>query len=185
MEIRDRIQELRRVAASRLRRHPKNWRTHPPRQVQALRAVLADVGWAGVVLARNTPHGLELIDGHLRVETAGDAEIPVLVLDLNDEEAEKILATYDPLAALAGVDAEKLTQLLDSVEFGDEVVVSMINDLAAAADVAAAVDVPLADHEPSFGESFQVVVQCDSETQQQEVYEMAISHGYQCRLLTI
>lgn len=40
-------------------------------------------------------------DGHARTEIAADAEIPVLVADLSDEEAEKLLATHDPLAQVA------------------------------------------------------------------------------------
>ena len=42
-----------------------------------------------------------LIDGHLRAETTLRASVPVLVLDVNEEEADKILATAHPLAAMA------------------------------------------------------------------------------------
>ena len=37
MKIRDRIKELRRVKASELLPHPKNWRTHPQEQADAMR----------------------------------------------------------------------------------------------------------------------------------------------------
>ena len=37
-----------------------------------MRGVLADIGWADAVLARETPDGLMLIDGHLRAEVAPD-----------------------------------------------------------------------------------------------------------------
>ena len=43
---------------------------------------------------------LQLIDGHLRAETTPDQPVPVLVLDVDEEEASKILATHDPLIAL-------------------------------------------------------------------------------------
>ena len=46
MMIRDRIRELRRVPASQLAPNPNNWRTHPPAQLDALRGVLAEVGYA-------------------------------------------------------------------------------------------------------------------------------------------
>ena len=36
MNVRDRIKGLRRVKASRLRPHPKNWRTHPVAQQDAV-----------------------------------------------------------------------------------------------------------------------------------------------------
>jgi ParB-like chromosome segregation protein Spo0J len=102
MQIRDRIKELRRVKASRLRPHPNNWRTHPKGQQDALRGLLAEVGYADALLARELPDGtLELIDGHLRAETTPEMEVPVLILDLDDREAAKLLALHDPLAALA------------------------------------------------------------------------------------
>ena len=48
MQIRDRIKELRRVPASELLPNPKNWRTHPVAQQDALRGVLAEIGRAHV-----------------------------------------------------------------------------------------------------------------------------------------
>ena len=39
-----------------------------------------------------------LVDGHLRAETTPDAIVPVLVLDVDEAEADKILLTLDPLA---------------------------------------------------------------------------------------
>src|SRR5438034_2439194 len=99
--IRDRVIELRRVPVGELRPNPKNWRRHPEVQRRALAAMLAEVGFAGAVLARQTPDGLELIDGHLRTDMLSDQEIPVLVLDVDEAEAAKILASLDPLAAMA------------------------------------------------------------------------------------
>ncbi|MHC4181694.1 MAG: ParB N-terminal domain-containing protein, partial [Planctomycetota bacterium] len=72
MKIRDRIKSLRRVKASDLLPHPANWRTHPQAQQDAMRGVLDEIGWAGACLVRETPDGLQLIDGHLRGDIAGD-----------------------------------------------------------------------------------------------------------------
>src|ERR1700749_1368821 len=108
MQIRDRIRDFRRVRACDLRPNPKNWRTHPARQRDALRGVLAEVGYADALLARQLEDGsLELVDGHLRAETTPDVVVPVLVLDVSEEEADKILLTLDPLANLAGVDQDR------------------------------------------------------------------------------
>src|SRR6266581_901556 len=99
MKIRDRIKELRRVKAGLLLPNPRNWRTHPPAQRDALRGVLAEMGYASVLVARELDDGsLELVDGHLRAETPPDMEVPVLVLDVTEAEAAKLLATLDPLA---------------------------------------------------------------------------------------
>src|SRR5882724_12938604 len=116
MEIRDRIKELRRVNAKDLAPNPKNWRVHPKAQAAALRGLLAEIGYADALLARELPDGrLMLIDGHLRAETTPDAQVPVLVLDVSVEEADKILLTLDPLAAMAESDAERIKLLLQTV----------------------------------------------------------------------
>jgi hypothetical protein len=135
MKIKDRIKELRRVKASELLPNPKNWRTHPKAQQDALRGVLADIGFADAALAYETDGGLMLVDGHLRVETASDAEIPVLVLDITDEEADKLLLTLDPLSSLAGVDAAALAGLNSIVEFESDAVRQMLENLTAKAGI--------------------------------------------------
>ena len=129
MQIRDRIKELRRVPASELLPNPKNWRTHPVAQQDALRGVLAEVGYADALIARETPEGLMLVDGHLRAETTPDADVPVLVLDINEAEADLMLATLDPLAAMAGRDEERLGELLATVSSDNEGVLSLFAGL--------------------------------------------------------
>ena len=115
MQLRDRVKELRRVKASELLSHPKNWRRHPQAQRDALRTMLDRVGYVDAVIARETPGGLMLIDGHLRTGLTPDAEIPVLVVDLDESEADEVLATLDPLAAMAEPDTERLRALVDGL----------------------------------------------------------------------
>ena len=116
LQIRDRIREFRRVRAGDLLRNPKNWRRHPKAQADALRGLLAEVGYADALLARELPDGrLMIIDGHLRAETTPDSMVPVLVLDVTEEEADKILLTLDPLAAMAESDAERIKALIQTV----------------------------------------------------------------------
>ena len=136
MKIRDRIVELRRVPASELRPNPKNWRTHQEAQANALKGVLAEVGIADAVLAREMEDGtLMLLDGHLRVETMGDQILPVLVLDVNEAEGDKVLATLDPLAAMAKADKAKLDAILREIDTGSEAVQKMLADVAEDAGV--------------------------------------------------
>jgi hypothetical protein len=143
--IRDRVKEFRRVKAGTLRPSPKNWRTHPKGQLDALRGVLADIGFAGACLARELPDGtLELIDGHARAETVpGDTEVPVLVLDVTEAEADTLLATFDPIGAMAGADADKLDALLRGVQTGNEAVAALLE--ATAVDAGAMPNVGAAD----------------------------------------
>src|SRR5439155_5036557 len=128
--IRDRIVELRRVKASDLLPDPRNWRRHPPAQASALRSMLEQVGFADALLARETPQGLRLIDGHLRAGLTPEETVPVLVLDLDEVEAGALLATLDPLAAMAGVDQEALLALLDEVPIPEGELASVLARLA-------------------------------------------------------
>lgn len=100
--VRDRVKELRRVRAGELIPSPQNWRTHPQEQRDALRGILSEIGFAGAILCRETPAGLEIIDGHCRVEDNPDMEVPVLVSDLTEAEAKKLLLILSALG-LGGV----------------------------------------------------------------------------------
>ena len=136
MQIRNRVRELRRVKAVDLVPNPKNWRTHPKGQQDALRGILAEVGYADALLARELPDGsLMLVDGHLRAETTPEQEVPVLVLDIDEAEADKLLLSLDPLAALAETNAVALDALLREVDTGSEGLQQMYADLAEAADL--------------------------------------------------
>jgi DNA modification methylase len=151
MRIRDRIVELRRVPAKDLLPDPRNWRTHGKPQREALQGLLAEIGYADALLARETPDGLMLIDGHLRAETTPDQEVPVLVLDVNEVEAAKLLVSLDPLAAMAGADDERLASILRNVETDSEAVQNMLARLAKGAGINLSGKESDVDAEPQIG----------------------------------
>ena len=190
MQIRDRIKELRRVKAALLRPNPRNWRAHGQAQRDVLCGVLAEIGYADALLARELPDGtLELIDGHLRAETTPDAEVPVLVLDLDDAEAAKLLAVHDPLAAMAETNGELLAELLDEVQTDNRAVQTLLDDLLKQADGGSSSDAD-ADNAPTppavaVPEAFQVVVECQDENQQRVVFQRMTAEGFKCKLLTL
>ena len=128
--IRDRVLDLRRVRAGDLLPNPKNWRRHPKPQADALRGALAEIGYADALIARETTAGLMLIDGHLRAETTPDMEVPVLVVDLDEAEADKLLLTLDPLAAMAEAGTEALASLLADVQTSSGALQAMLDGLA-------------------------------------------------------
>ncbi len=185
MKIRDRIRELRRVRASLLRPNPKNWRTHPAAQRDALQGVLAEVGFAGALIARELDDGtLELIDGHLRAETTPDMEVPVLVLDVNEAEAAKLLAVIDPLAAMAETSEERLAELVADVETQNSAVRALLDELIGQSSESALPGAAPAD-EVELRELFQVVVQCSDEAQQRSLFDRLSGEGLTCRLLVM
>jgi hypothetical protein len=187
MQIRDRIKELRRVRASELRPNPRNWRKHPAAQQDALRGLLAEVGYAGALLARELPDGsLMLVDGHLRAETTPEAMVPVLVLDVDEREADKILLTHDPLAGMAETSDEQLRELLADVATDSAAVRSLLDDLSRRQATADELIARARDRaEVEVPESYQVVVECSDEEDQKTIYARMRSEGYRCRVLTL
>lgn len=127
--IRDRIKELRRVRAGDLIPHEQNWREHPQNQQDAMQAALLEIGYADALLVRETDDGLQIIDGHLRAGMDEDQEVPVLILDLDEIEAKKLLLTLDPLAGMAVANEDILAELTSEIEFDEaglaEVVASL------------------------------------------------------------
>lgn len=119
-----------------LAENPLNWRRHPDTQLSALSDVITEVGWAGACLF-NERTG-RLIDGHARRKVAieqGCEKVPVLVGDWSEADEAKILATLDPLAAMAEADAAALDALLRDVKTGSQAVADMLTGLAEGAGV--------------------------------------------------
>jgi DNA modification methylase len=121
-------------APERLAANPANWRVHPRLQRDALAGSLDTVGWVAQVIV-NCQTGF-LVDGHARVALAlarKEATVPVLYVDLSPDEERLVLATFDPIGALAGADGERLTALLADVAVDDAGLRALLDELAASA----------------------------------------------------
>jgi hypothetical protein len=111
--------------------NPRNWRTHPPDQRAALTGSLAEVGWVAQVLVnRTTGH---VVDGHARLDEAmarSEPTVPVLYVELSAEEEALVLATLDPIGAMATADTAKLRDLLADLSVDDVGLARLLADLA-------------------------------------------------------
>ncbi len=113
--------------------HPHQWRGHPKLQLEALRGVLGKVGVAGALLVYHSPRAagaLVSIDGHGRKSLDPAHPWPCLMLDVTDEEADLLLATFDPLGGLATIDRDKLKELLESIRPSDAMIEAVLAKLA-------------------------------------------------------
>ena len=111
--------------------NPRNWRVHPLNQQNALKGVLEEVGWVQEVIVNKRTGNL--IDGHLRCQLAareGNKTIPVVYVDLSEEEEALVLSTLDPIAAMAVTDKQKLDDLFASIETENADVLKMLDDIA-------------------------------------------------------
>ena len=112
--------------------NPRNWRIHPLSQQDALKGVLEEVGWVQQVIVNKRTGNL--IDGHLRCQLAareGAKTIPVVYVDVSEDEEALVLATLDPIGAMAATDKQKLDELFAGIESENENVRKMMDDIAA------------------------------------------------------
>jgi len=119
------------VSPDLLLANPRNWRLHPQHQQDALRGVLNEVGWVSEVTV-NQRTGF-VLDGHLRVALAvsrREASVPVRYVDLADDEERLVLATLDPIGAMAEQDVDQLGPLLAGLEPADAAVAKLLRELA-------------------------------------------------------
>jgi hypothetical protein len=182
-QVRDRIQEFRRVPARELLDNDGNPRRHPQAQRDALRGVLEQVGIAAALVAYHSGRNggqLTLIDGHLRKQDF-DLDWPTLILDVTDAEADLLLATHDPLAALAEYDLPKLQALVQEVRAKSPAVVGVLKDLARKAGAGGEGKAKAPVLPP---EKFEILVECRDEGHQREVYDRLTGEGFKCRVLT-
>lgn len=173
--------------ADQLQPYPQNWRRHPPRQKEAVARLLREVGWAGALLY-NERTG-RLLDGHLRKELCHGQRVPVLVGNWSEEQERQIVALLDPLTALAEVDVERWHELLQSLADMDARLALALDTFARQQGVSlpeatlAAVEAsrPSADLPEC---RFEVIVECQDEASQRNLYERLTAEGYRCRVLT-
>ena len=124
------------VDPTTLKANPLNWRRHPLVQKRAIGGVLDEIGWVQqVIVNRQTGR---LVDGHLRVEAAcirNESVVPVLYVELSESEEATVLATLDPLAALAQSDSTVLSELLKKTQTADAAVEALLASVAKGAGV--------------------------------------------------
>jgi len=111
--------------------NPENWRRHDAAQQRALAGVLGEVGLVQSVVVNRTTG--RLVDGHLRVELAvaqGQPSVPVVYVELSEDDERLVLASLDPIAAMASADRDKLQELLASLQCEDEAVRGLLESIA-------------------------------------------------------
>jgi len=118
--------------ASEFLANPKNWRTHPQAQRAAVEGSLNELGWIDTVIV-NRRTGF-LVDGHERLwqalKAGEDTPVPFIEVDLSPEEEALALAVLDPIAGMATADRNKLDELMQEIQTGEDGLMSMLSELA-------------------------------------------------------
>jgi hypothetical protein len=181
---RHRIKGHRRVRAGDLVPHELNPRRHPEAQRAALAALYEEVGFARSLLAYELADGrLKLIDGHLRQSMDPDMEVEVEVVDVNDDEARKLLLSLDPLVLLADYDREALDRLRAVTATDSDAIQNLWQSLAANdAAVKGQLDrARAAGGRDAIAEQYLILIECRDEQHQVELLERFRSEGLSCQ----
>lgn len=134
--IRNRIVEMKLMKPRDLAEHSRNWRTHPKRQTAAMKGVLNEIGIVDALLAWHSAKNggrLTMYDGHLRKAVSPNDDWPVLITDLNDSEADYVIATLDNLTMSPGDNAGKMQDLFADVKTMNADVAELLRDASARA----------------------------------------------------
>lgn len=111
--------------------NPMNWRQHPKEQIAAVSGSINEVGWiAPVIVNETTSH---VVDGHARIAEAiarGEPTVPVAYVRLTEDQERLALATFDPIAVMAGTDQKMLDDLLAGLSVTDGGLSDLLASLA-------------------------------------------------------
>lgn len=127
--FRNRIVEYGVKPADQFMANPKNARVHPQFQRDVMKDALETVGFVAPVIESKS--GV-LLDGHERVWQGlqKNSPIPFVVVDVDESEEDYVLATFDPITALAAYDVQQLSALLENVNSDSPAIQQMLSDLA-------------------------------------------------------
>jgi len=165
-------------------------------EYERIKASIEEFGYVDPVII-NSDH--TVIGGHQRVKVLqelGHTSIDVVVVDL-DKTREKALNVA--LNKITGEwDLDKLSGVMQEIQdagelditvtgFTDAEIASMlepagVDPFSPMGDEAASAKNPKA---VAFHEVYEVIVECENETQQQETYERLLGDGFKCRVLTL
>ena len=150
-DIRDRVIETKKMRLGDLRSHPYNPRRHPDSQREKVGHLMSKIGYVGGILAyysERNENQLTLMDGHLRKSLGPDFSGEVIILDINDQEADLLVALYDESGREAEIDTEMLIILRENIETDDEMFLSALSQMAEYHSALFEGDDPLNDEEP-------------------------------------
>lgn len=163
----NRIVGYKQAPANELLANPMNARSHPPRQREALRGSLDTLGWVSPILVNARTN--MLIDGHARVEEMltkdENALIPVIEVDITEDEEKLFLASFDWITQLADYDRDRLDDLLHEVQTDDTRLQAMLSEMAERTGVIFADD-------NSWGDAFEGIPDSDRAPFQQKTFTL-------------
>lgn len=160
-----------------IKMYSNNAKLHPKEQIQQIKNSILEFGFNDPIAVWKDN---EIIEGHGRLLAAqqlGYKELPIIRLDdLSDEQRKAYCLAHNKLTMNSDFDLDVLSAELDSItnidmsDFGFDL--NLIED-----------ENP--EKEVKFDDSISVVIDCDGETQAEEIYNKLTEEGYVCRISTL
>lgn len=167
--------------------YARNARTHSDAQVAQIAASITEWGWTTPVLVDETG---SIIAGHGRVMAArklGLEDVPVMVASGWSEAQKKAYVLADNQLALnAGWDIDLLKIEigdLDAEGFNLDLVGFDQIELAKFFDQESIFDKDLKEQE--YKEVFNIIIECQDETEQEKIFNRLDTEGYKCRIQSL
>lgn len=146
--------------------------------------------YGALVVQRSTGR---ILSGHHRYQAAmqlGYTHLPVLQVDVTDQEARKILVADNRTTRLGHDDPEQLAALLNQIladhpedalsgtGYSDDDLQALLNSIT---DTPSGLATPPDDH--NYKEQYGVIIICDSEKHQEETYNKLREQGFNCKVV--
>jgi hypothetical protein len=119
------------VDPNQLIANPFNVRVHSLKQRSLVEESLSEFGWIDRIIVNDNTGNV--IDGHLRVSSALAKNIdvvPVVYVDLSEEEEKLAILLFDQLTSLASLDLDYMNEVLADMNIENEPLRDFLEDIA-------------------------------------------------------
>ena len=172
------------LTLDKLKPYDKNARKHQEADLSTIKASITEFGMSdpiGVWGKDNT-----IVEGHgryLACKELGIDNVPVIHLDhLTDEQRRAYALAHNKTAEMSEWDIDLLGEELNNIfdidmsDFGFDLIEEEEEPTA---------PTERKDLSDKVGETYEVIVECVNEIEQEQIYNKLIGDGYSCRVLTL
>ena len=172
------------LTLDKLKPYDKNARKHQKADLSTIKASITEFGMSDPIGVWGTDN--VIVEGHgryLACKELGIEHVPVIHLDhLTDEQRRAYALAHNKTAEMSEWDIDLLGEELDGIfdidmsDFGFDLIEEEEKPTA---------PTERKDLSDKVGETYEVIIECDNEQQQAEIYEKLREEGLTCRVLTL
>jgi ParB-like chromosome segregation protein Spo0J len=164
------------ISINELKEYTGNAKLHPQEQIEQIKESMKRFSFNDPIAVW---HDNEIIEGHGRLLAAqelGIDTVPIIRLDhLTDEERRAYMLVHNQLTMNSGFDTELLNIELESIDI----------DMEPYGFDAEIQEIEENQQEANYSETISVVIDCENETEAEEIYNDLTERGYKCRISTL